>query len=116
MDLIGDKMSGPFGGGGPFGGNPFLDPKSINSALVCCPVCKKSDFNAFTTQYGIIRRCNLCKNEWSGGTIVSPEVGRSDISGMVPPKGAPAPDDNLPLNEYTGAPFRDPSKNYGGDE
>jgi hypothetical protein len=108
-------MNNPFDGGGSFGGNPFTDPKTAAESKICCPQCKSQNFHAFTTQYGLIRRCNECKNTWSGGTVVPPQIGRMDISGLVPPPGVPAPDE-APLTQYTGAEFRNPAKNTNGDE
>lgn len=108
-------MSGPFDAG-PFGGNPFLDQNSDSAAKPHCPACKKDNFHAYTTQWGLMRRCLECKNEWSGGTVVPPEIGRMDMRGMVPPPGTPAPDDFISEAQYMGASFRDPDKNFDGDE
>jgi hypothetical protein len=95
----------PYSGGkGPFGGNP-LDNEA--NAGPKCPKCKKADFDAYSNQYGIFRKCRACKQTWSGGSFSSV---RPDFRDPLPVPGTPAPED-LPLTQYTGAAFRDPSKN-----
>jgi len=106
--------------------NPFIDSKQQKAAHNC-PVCKSTNFRAFSNQYGLMRICNDCKNEWSGGTVLSPDLSRAIgqlsetpegnqvLKYTFPPQGLPAPDD-YPATQYTGAGFRDPSKNFDGDE
>lgn len=100
---------GPYGGA--VGGNP-LDREG--EPPIKCPRCKKANFHAFTNTYGLIRRCKECGNEWSGGSANA--SANPDWRYGVPLPGTPAPYDDLPVTQYTGASFRDPSKNSGGDE
>jgi hypothetical protein len=73
-------------------------------------------------QWGIQRKClkkdpetgKICGQTWSGGIGVQ----RADLSSapLYPGKESP-PDDDLPTSQYTGASFRDPSKNFDvGDD
>jgi hypothetical protein len=109
-----NPFSGPFAGAPGIGGNP-LDDK--NNAKICCPKCGSDKFRAWTNQYGLMRKCLVptCRETWSGGTMAA---GRMDFLNQFPqpPPGLPAPDDDQPAIQYTGAAFRDPIKNLGGDE
>lgn len=96
----------PFGG--PFGGSPIPgDPLDGNrdAAKICCPRCKSEKFRAWSNQYGQFRKCYECKNEWPGG-----------MAGVIPgedvPPGVPAPDDDIPAVQYTGAAFRLGGEDY----
>lgn len=107
----------------PFSGGPFAGPPGIGSnpldgsPRICCPKCESDNFHAWTTQYGVMRRCLQpgCGNEWSGGTMAA---GRYDFPNLYPQPlpGVPAPDDDLPVVQYTGAGFRDPSRTFGDDD
>lgn len=105
-----NPFSGPFAGAVGIGGNP-LDNEA--HAGPRCPRCSSKNFHAWTNQYGIMRRCNDCREEWSGGTMAAAQP---SFMFPIPADGAPAPDDDLPLNQYTGASFRDPSKIIDGDD
>jgi len=95
----------------PFGG-------SASSPKIICPVCKADEFDARQNQYETWRECRKCGNRWSGGSVGAgqPDFALVENMGLVPPEGVPAPDDDLPSSQYTGSPFRDPSRNFGGDE
>jgi hypothetical protein len=99
------KESLPF----PFGA---ASTTSSDVGAIKCPVCTASDFDVRTNQYGIMRSCNKCGNQWHGGSMA---VARPDFSDPIPPPGVPVPDD-IPVTQYTGAGFRDPSKSYDSDE
>ncbi len=109
-----NPFSGPFAGAPGIGGNPLDDE---NNAKLCCPACKSENFRGWTTQYGVMRKClePNCQNEWSGGTMAS---GRSNFAELFPQPlpNVPAPDDDYPVVQYTGAGFRDPSRSFGGDD
>lgn len=109
-----DQFGGPFAGAPGIGGNP-LD--SEDNAVVRCPRCKAVNFHAFTNDYGITRRCLEpdCGQEWSGGSIA---VARPNFLGdpNILADGALAPDIDIPVVQYTGAGFRDPSKSFDGDD
>ena len=96
--------NGPFGGG-PFGGNP-----TTGTSGMCCPKCRAKDWDAYTNQYATVRTCRKCKQQWSGGTM---GAARPDFSEPAPPPGIAAPEDR-PVVQFTGAGFRDPSKNSDG--
>lgn len=105
-----NPFGGPFAGAPGIGGNPLEDEAHAGPR---CPKCKSQNFHAWTMQYGLMRRCNECREEWSGGSVA---VGRPDFLEPVPAAGIPVPEE-LPVVQYTGAGFRDPSKNYdGGDD
>lgn len=110
---IDNPFSGPFAGAPGIGGNP-LD--SEDNATVRCPKCKSTNFRAWTTDFGVMRKCKEanCQEEWSGGTMAA---GRSNFAAMYPQPhpNMPAPEDDLPAVQYTGAGFRDPDKNFGDD-
>lgn len=104
-----NNSGGPFDPGGIFG-SKVLD--SIDEKPgVKCPKCRARDFSAITTQYALIRTCRKCNTQWSGGSMA---VAKKDMSSPPPAPGIPVPDD-LPVEQYTGAAFRDPSKNSDGD-
>lgn len=107
-------MENPFSGG-PFGGSPLED--GDGQVTPCCPKCKSQNFRAWNTQYGLMRQCLEagCKNEWSGGTM---SAGRPNFAQAFPQPmpGTPAPDDDIPTVQYTGAGFRDPGKSFGDDD
>lgn len=104
-------FSGPFAGAEGIGGNPLEDERNASPK---CPKCKLSDFHAWTPQYGgVMRRCHKCGEEWSGGGF---SVGRPDFTDPAPLPGVPAPDYDLPVVQYTGASFRDPSRNFDGSD
>lgn len=105
-----NPFSGPFAGAPGIGGNP-IDNEA--NAVVRCPGCKSQKFRAWTTDYGVMRKCHDCKQEWSGGTM---GAARGILTGPRPGPGMPAPDDDIPGVQYTGAGFRDPSKTFGDDE
>lgn len=113
-------MSNPFNPfGGPFGnpsqdagGNPMDDERNL---IVCCPTCKSTNFRAWTNDYGVHRQClePNCRETWSGSTVAAAQPFYSD---PVLPDGSVAPDIDIPVVQYTGASFRDPSKTFGGDD
>lgn len=109
-----NPFSGPFAGAPGIGGNPLDDP---GNAKVCCPKCGSDNFRAWNNDYGLMRKCLVptCQQEWSGGTMAA---GRPNFLDLYPQPlpGVPAPDDDYQSVQYTGAGFRDPSKNYGGDD
>ena len=107
---IPNPFSGPFAGAPGIGGNPLDDERNQKQ---CCPRCKSDNFNAITNQYGVLRTCLDCKEEWSGGTMA---VGRILFDESPLPDGSVAPDMDLPVVQYTGASFRDPDKTFGGDD
>ncbi len=45
-----------------------------------------------------------------------PDFSLPENRNLVSPQGVPAPDDDLPLVQYTGARFRDPRRNSGGGD
>lgn len=83
-----------------------------------CPKCKKSDWDVLSNQWGILRICRKCGNEWSGGSVGAgqPDFSDPDNRSLVPPLGVPAPDDDLPSSNYAESGFRNPFKNYSGDD
>jgi hypothetical protein len=109
-----NDFSGPFAGAPGIGGNP-LDNE--DHARICCPKCRSDNFRAWTNDYGVMRKCleKGCGEEWSGGTMAA---GRNNFTSLFPQPlpGVPAPDDDLPVVQYTGAGFRDPSKTFDGDD
>lgn len=111
-----NPFSGPFAGAAGLGGTP-LDGDEKKSIALCCPACKSTNFRAWTNEFGVMRQClePNCKNEWSGSTVTA---GRSNFLDLYPQPmpGVPAPDDDYPSVQYTGAGFRDPSKNFGNDD
>lgn len=94
--------------------NPFktaYDPMGTGSVTVIkCPVCASRNFTANSNQYGVHRTCKDCKNQWSGGGIGSFPEGQPFISETA------MLEDDQPLEQYTGANFRDPNKNFGREE
>lgn len=109
-----NPFSGPFGNPDNIGGNP-LDNEA--NAQACCPKCKSQNFRAWSTQYGVMRKCleANCQNEWSGGTMAA---GRPNFDQIFPQPlpDVPVPDEDWPVVQYTGAGFRDPSKSFGDDD
>lgn len=106
----GNPFSGPFAGVPNIGGNPLDNEENVG---LRCPQCKSQNFRAWTNDYGVMRECNDCKLEWSGGTM---SAAKPAFLGPLPPANMPAPDDDWPSVQYTGAAFRDPSKTYGDDD
>lgn len=104
-----NPFGGPFAGAPGIGGNPM---ESEDHATQKCPTCRSQDFRAWTMQYGLMRKCNACGEEWSGGSVA---VARPDFLEPPPLPGVPVPDE-LPSVQFTGANFRDPSKNFGDDD
>lgn len=106
-------FGGPFGGAPGIGGNPLDDEAN---AVLRCPKCKSSKFNSFTNDYGIQRKCLEpgCGQEWSGG-IMSARPSFLD-HGEILPDGSIAPDIDIPVVQYTGAGFRNPSNIFGDDD
>jgi hypothetical protein len=86
------------------------------SQVIRCPVCGNDGMDGSITglsgQWGILRKCLKCKNEWSGGIGVQiadftedpplPNIERRE----APPKNP----------ENTGAEFRNPAKNHDPEE
>ncbi len=111
---IDSPFSGPFAGAPGIGGDPLDTEVSVG---IKCPKCKSTNFRAWTTDYGVMRKCLIatCLEEWSGGTMAS---GRSNFQDLYPQPlpGAIVPDDDLPIIQYTGGAYRDPSKNFGHDD
>lgn len=89
----------------PYGGNPFGEPASITPQ---CPVCKGTEFDAKQNQWETWRDCRKCGNRWSGGSVGAgqPDFDLPENQGLVPLPGLPAPDEDLPVNDFTGAPYR----------
>lgn len=104
-----NPFGGPFAGAGHIGGNPM---ENAAHAGPRCPVCTSQNFHAWTHQYGVSRRCLDCGNEWSGGTVAAARP--SFLEPPPPPDGMVL--DDPPVIQYTGANFRDPSKNFGDDD
>ena len=100
-------MSNPYSKGK---ADPFNEESAIQ--VISCPKCKSQEFDARQNQWHTWRICRDCGTEWSGGIGVA----RPDYSEPPSAVGIPAPDDDRPVSQYTGAAFRDPSKNVGGDE
>jgi hypothetical protein len=113
MSIPYNPFGGPFAGAPNIGGNPLDDEGNMG---IRCPKCKSTNFHAFTNQYGITRKCleKGCGLEWSGGSMAAGKQLMSDLDLL--PDGSVAPDLDMPLMQYTGAGFRDPSKNIGGDD
>lgn len=97
----------------PFSADPFSQVEEVQ--VIACPICKSTDFEAHQNEWGSWRDCRSCGNVWHGSSVIG--VARPDFSDIPPPNGAPAADaDELPGPRYTGASFRDPSKNWSPDE
>ncbi len=102
-----------------FGKNPFSDEPSDDEtpskppSHLACPVCGSSDFEGHQNQYETFRDCRKCGNRWSSGSLGAAQP--DFLFERPPPPGIPAPDDDLDVVQYTGAAFRDPSKNFDGD-
>lgn len=97
--------------------NPYQSPTDIEdlSQVVICPKCKErtpEKIDTRGTEYGILRLCKTCGNEWSGGTCA---LGIPDPTAPdpVPGHGMPVEDD-MPSVKFTGAPHR--AGFYGGEE
>ena len=105
-----NPFAGPFGQNGPFGTDPIASPGT--AGLILCPACQSDDFHAYQNQYETVRKCNKCGNKWSGGVVAKPDLAYPEVM-----EGVPVPEDEgLPLDNYAGQSFRDPYRNYGGDE
>lgn len=104
-----NPFSGPFGGAPGIGGNPLDGEENL---VVCCPQCKSTNFRAWSGDYGLQRECNDCKQVWSGGTLAAAQPDFSSLR----PDGTLAEDFDIPVSQYTGASFRDPSRTFGGDD
>jgi|SRR3954464_13015074 hypothetical protein len=93
--------------------NPYDPVSRMASAIIKCPKCGSSNFEAKSLQWGLFRKCLEpgCGNEWSGGSVAM-----ADASGPPPLQDVPAIDDDIPLVQYTGASFRNPARNTGGDD
>jgi len=71
-------------------------------------------------QWGITRLCKkvdpdtgkACGHTWAGGIGVQ----QADFSKPMPIRGQAEPVDDRPLIQHTGPEFRNPSKNFDGDE
>lgn len=107
-----NPFGGPFAGAPGIGGNPLDDEGNTGHR---CPSCKSTNFRAYTNQYGVTRKCleSGCGQEWSGGTLAT---ARPTFQEDLFPDGSVAPDADLPVVQYTGAAFRDPSKSFGDDD
>jgi hypothetical protein len=95
---------------------PF-DTRQTTSTGIQCPECGNNGMDGSITgqsgQWGIKRICKKCDHEWHGGIGVQ----RADFSEPIPRPGvAPPAYDDIPIVQYTGAAYRDPSKNFSGDE
>jgi hypothetical protein len=108
-----NPFGGPFAGAPGIGGNPLDDEANMGPR---CPKCKSTNFHAWTTDYGISRRCleASCGEEWSGGSVAVARPMFSDPDVLA--DGTLAPDIDIPVVQYTGASYRDPSKTFGDDE
>lgn len=108
-------FSGPFAGAPGIGGNPLDEDTVVGGPR--CPKCKSTNFRGWNTDYGVMRKCLVpaCQEEWSGGTMAA---GRANFLDLYPQPlpGVPAIEDDVPPIQYTGAGYRDPSKNFGDDE
>lgn len=93
--------------------HPFKKEGSGLQAVVRCPKCKSAEYDGRQNQYETFFDCRKCGNRWSGGSM---GAAKPDFLEAPPPAGLPAPADDLPAVQYTGAAFRDPSRNFGGDE
>jgi hypothetical protein len=82
--------------------------------LVRCPVCGETEkIESKTLQYELHRKCLACGNDWTGGMGVQ----RTDPFSPPPIEGVNVDaDDDRPVVQFTGAGFRDPDKNYGGED
>lgn len=114
-----NPFGGPFGGAPGIGGNPIDDDANLGPR---CPKCKSKNFHAWSTDYGVMRKCLEpgCKEEWSGGSV---SVSANQLLFTDPDEfsrtlaeGTMAPDIDIPSVQFTGSNFRDPSRNLGGDD
>ncbi len=111
-----NPFSGPFAGAPGIGGNPLDDEGHVGPR---CPKCKSTNFRAWTTDYGIMRKCleKGCGEEWSGGSVaVSNYQLFDDPELRVLTEDTVAPDINIPSVQFTGASYRDPSRNLNNDD
>ena len=96
---------------------PF-DVREVSQPRIVCPnpKCRNSGMDGTITgrsgQWGVKRKCLKCGQEWSGGIGVQ----RADFSEPIPVPGVDNTGDDIPSVQYTGAGFRDPDKNYSGEE
>ena len=104
-------MNSPFGGPKKAKGDKSSTPQSLK---ICCPRCSSEEFDAKQNQWEMWRECRVCGNRWSGGSAGAgqPEITPELQAALLPNKGVPAPDDLDTGSQYTGADFRDPSKNF----
>ena len=96
---------------------PFDAEQTSGPKIVCPnPTCRNDGMDGSITgksgQWGIKRICKKCGQEWSGGIGVQ----QADYSEPMPLPGVDTTGDDIPVSKYTGASFRDPSKNFSGDE
>lgn len=94
-----------------FGDHPFKDHNPILN-VVRCPKCKSTEYDAHQNEFENFYNCNKCGNQWSGGSV---GAARPDYLTSAPVPGTPAPDDDRPVTQYTGAGFRNPNRNYDVD-
>lgn len=96
---------------------PF-DAEAVEKPGILCPnpKCRNDGMDGSITgrsgQWGIKRICKKCGQEWSGGIGVQ----QADFSGSMPRPGVEDPEDVAIPNQSGAVGFRDPSKNYSGDE
>lgn len=94
---------------------PFGKPNQIK-----CPQCGARNWEARALQYDIWRQCRECGKEWSGGIgVAKPDPsGPPSYDVFIPGVPVPPtdPEEDKPDVQFTGASFRDPSKNYDGGE
>lgn len=93
---------------------PFQTDKGVRPVVVC-PKCGNDgmdgSIDAKSLQWGLKRICLRCNYEWSGGIGVQQAVDPGDTT----PSGEPAYDPDERGVEFTGAPFRDPGKNFDSE-
>ena len=96
-----------------FGKHPFgndTNPVAKKPQTICCPVCGSEKWEAKQNQWANFRVCE-CGNTWSGGVGFDQTLTTEHPD--LPPKGiAPPEDADVPAQQYTGAGFRDPDKNW----
>lgn len=94
---------------GMFDDHPFKTDVGSVQNQIRCPRCRGLEYDGHQNQWETFFECRKCGNRWSGG---SANVARQDATDPPPPAGIPAPDDDTPVVQYTGAGFRDPDRNY----
>jgi hypothetical protein len=96
---------------------PF-DADAVSRPRIICPnpECSNDGMDGSITgragQWGIQRKCTKCGHTWSGGIGVQ----IADASGGMPKPGVVDPEDDVLPTHSTTADFRNPSKNFSGDE